>query len=683
MPNFAKRNKPLVVLGALALTFAGVTGISTPAMAADLGSVSTEAQLVTAINTANSTPGADSFTLTGTGFTLTADLPQITDALTITGPSSATFWIYADGYDAFNIASTAATASLSGFTLDGAGTNNSTFGIDSTGVALTVSDVVVTDSYAGLNVNGGSVQVSQSTFKNNDDLGTYISLSSATPASSLDQVHFLSNSSVGAQFDLSGTSSLTVSQSEALSNGYVGFQASQYDFSELTFTNTNSELNGYSGFELDAEDDATLTLTNTTASSNDGYGLELDTDNRVVVTITTITANSNLDDGIQSDTEKHGSLTMTNIVASDNDGDGVDLEAYLGNVVTATNITANDNSSDGVELGAHNDGSIVSMTNVTSTGNENGANFNEIEHGGDATLTNATLTGNDERGILIDDDSVDGTDSIITIKGVTSSGNGGGTLNGAGLTLVQSHNLTVNVSDSTFSGNNADRGAGIYSRLGNNDPATLSIINSTISGNSANTGGAIYVQSGAGGSFDLLSSTVANNSTPIGGGSPEDAAVYLQGATTTIHNTIIAGNTQSDLDISQGTALSIDYSLIQTRGADPGVSTAISSGSGNISGVSAGLGPLGMNGGTTATHLLLDSSPALNSGDPGGAGLITTDQRGLARIVGIIDMGAVEMAPALADTGANPTLPLLGGALVFGLGFLLLFETRRRRAKLS
>lgn len=59
--------------------------IASPAAAAD-ADVATYAELVAAINTANSTPGHDTIMITAP-ITLEADLPHITDSPTITGGS--------------------------------------------------------------------------------------------------------------------------------------------------------------------------------------------------------------------------------------------------------------------------------------------------------------------------------------------------------------------------------------------------------------------------------------------------------------------------------------------------------------------------------------------------------------------------------------------------------------------
>src|SRR5262249_3805065 len=56
------------------------------------------------------------------------------------------------------------------------------------------------------------------------------------------------------------------------------------------------------------------------------------------------------------------------------------------------------------------------------------------------------------------------------------------------------------------------------------------------------------------------------------------------------------------------------------------------------------LGPLADNGGPTATHALLANSPAIGQGsNPNG---LAIDQRGRARVVGNIDIGAFELQPA-------------------------------------
>lgn len=680
MSNAPRIPQTLAAFSAMALACAGVTLVAAPAHAADLGTVATEVELIAAINGANAAPGDDSFTFTGSGFSLTADLPVITDSLTITGPGSASFTLDAATFDAFVLGATTSSFDMSGVAVTGAGTTNSTYGVHVLGTtAVALNDVAVTNSLGGLLMTDGSVTAVSSSFTDNTDYGIDIDISSS-PGGSFDDVDFSSNGLAGANIDLYGTGTLLVTNSTADDNGDTGFDIEAYDDAAVTFTDTSATDNSSNGYIIWAEDDATLSFTNTTSTFSGSDGIQLDTYNRVVANFTNTTATDNVSDGIESDTRQHGSLTMTGVVASNNGSDGVDLEAYLGNVVTATNITANDNGGAGVEIGSHNDDSIVTMSNVSASGNSDGAIIDEVEHGGDAVLRDATFSGNTDRGILIDNESADSTDSIVTIQRVTSSGNGSGLLNGAGLTLVRTHGMVVNVLDSTFSGNSAQRGGGVYARLANSNPSSLNIVNSTISGNTADTAGAIHLQSGDSALVSILNSTVTNNTTTGVGGAPENGAVYLQGTSNTIRNSILAGNSISDLDIDAGTALVIDFSLIQLPGTDAGVATAISAGSDNLTGVSAALAPLANNGGTTLTHAPLSGSPAVNTGDPAYAGTLTTDQRGQNRIVGIIDMGAIEVQPFLAATGVSSATYLVGGVgSLLGISGLLAFMVARRR----
>src|SRR5205814_4076910 len=65
--------------------------------------------------------------------------------------------------------------------------------------------------------------------------------------------------------------------------------------------------------------------------------------------------------------------------------------------------------------------------------------------------------------------------------------------------------------------------------------------------------------------------------------------------------------------------------------------------------INPGLAPLGNYGGPTQTHALLNGSPAVNAGAIPAGVTLTTDQRGLPRVVGgQADVGSVEFAPPVA-----------------------------------
>src|SRR5690606_30241003 len=96
-----------------------------------------------------------------------------------------------------------------------------------------------------------------------------------------------------------------------------------------------------------------------------------------------------------------------------------------------------------------------------------------------------------------------------------------------------------------------------------------------------------------------------------------------------VRNSIIADNIDvpavyGDLDTYVQGPIDVDYSLI---GVPSSVAAdSVTAGTGNLVGVDPKLGPLADNGGATLTHLPLEGSPAIDTGDPAFTGL-TTDQR--------------------------------------------------------
>ena len=102
-----------------------------------------------------------------------------------------------------------------------------------------------------------------------------------------------------------------------------------------------------------------------------------------------------------------------------------------------------------------------------------------------------------------------------------------------------------------------------------------------------------------------------------------------------ITNSIIAGGTApTGQDIRNGAAtVTLNYSLLQNTAERDDRQRN------NLTGVDPLLAPLANNGGPTQTHLASFSSPVVNAGDPAGAGLPATDQRGLPRAPGVVAYG--------------------------------------------
>jgi hypothetical protein len=278
------------------------------------------------------------------------------------------------------------------------------------------------------------------------------------------------------------------------------------------------------------------------------------------------------------------------------------------------------------------------------------------------------------RVFVIDDGTSNHRD--IQLRGLTLTGgnvagfkNGGGILNRENLTLTASTirgnsttflggsiwttsgNLTV--AESTISGNSASHGGGIFSGA-NGNPGTTTILSSTISGNTASVsgGGVLNMQ----GLTVVSHSTITRNTAPAGGGS--GVSSYSNASTqTNIQSTIVAGNTNSDVDRFGGNGESSfhsdGYNLV-------GGGNALAAFANNdlVGVTNPRLVPLADNGGPTMTHALAAGSRAFDAGDPSAVGGIdgvpAFDQRGsgFPRVFnGRIDIGAFEsqiILPVLA-----------------------------------
>lgn len=242
-------------------------------------------------------------------------------------------------------------------------------------------------------------------------------------------------------------------------------------------------------------------------------------------------------------------------------------------------------------------------------------------------------------------------DGNLTVSGCHITGNtaddGGGILSDGPLTLL---NSTVSNNTAILNGN---AGGGI------NSQSTLTLTNSTISGNIVNAGnnngGGIW----ANGNSIITNSTITNNSAP---GANSAGGLFRNAGTVTIRNTIIAGNvnnsTVADVAAAGNTGItSSGYNLIGNPGAIPFSATLDQFGT-PATPRNPELGLLQNNGGSTPTHALVLSSPAVDKGETSGF-----DQRGFARPFNLTnidpatggnnsDIGAVEMR-ALIVTNAE------------------------------
>ena len=277
----------------------------------------------------------------------------------------------------------------------------------------------------------------------------------------------------------------------------------------------------------------------------------------------------------------------------------------------------------------------------------------------------------------------------LTISGNTLT-NGGGILNDGNLMVV----------NSTLTGNNAGTdGAGIHQTAA---ATSLTLINTTISGNSAaGSGGGVIV---LGGTMTSINSTFTNNvADSDNNGTGTGGGIAAQAGTTILKNTIVAGNLNEDGgsdaadDVSGTVDASSSFNLIGTGGSG-GLSNGVNNNQVGVA--SAGLGPLANNGGTTQTHALLATSPAIEAGsnanlpadtfdldaDANTAETLPVDQRGTSfpRIADsadvdttqTVDIGAFELHPSVGDitdktTAEDTAVPQITFNLGDGTGSLI------------
>ncbi len=232
---------------------------------------------------------------------------------------------------------------------------------------------------------------------------------------------------------------------------------------------------------------------------------------------------------------------------------------------------------------------------------------------------------------------------VVNLNRCTISGNVCGNVSG-----IYLQDGTSVITSSTISGNS---GSGISEAIRNNaasSNATLTLINSTVSGNTAGTGNAAIRGQGAAAktsTITLVNATITQNTTNASG---QHGAIWLQPGPTHVlqlRNTIVSGNLSGGLpyDIEGSADPASVNNLIGTGG---GLTNGVN---GNIVGVDDPiLGPLQNNGGPTATHEPLCSSPAIDAGDNSVTGLpyaLATDQRGAGFVRsshGAVDIGAYE-----------------------------------------
>jgi hypothetical protein len=667
-------------------------------LATDAGS------LAWAITQANANPGSRILFDAGLrpSLVITADPPAIEQDVTVLGPGSGLQSIETPD-TVFTITGTAPgsiAVAITGLTLQS--TTAGTAGVTATNADVTLTDLVATGFGLGVSVVNGSLDATAVDASGNGT-GLYFDGNAAGQNLTLEDV--TANGGLAATFGVYAStqgSSVTIDGLTTDENITYGLLLS-CDGGSISITDAHADGNGVVGIGLGIASGAIATITDSSATGGATAGFDLgvvDAGSRL--SGSDLLAEGNESYGIFVDGASGGGiLTLTGVTARANDGNGIDLAATSGGSITITNSLFELNGPDpcgcggsGIVIEADDAEVTISNTDVLDNRSDNGAGIDVPAFTGDALLTieDSTIARNtaqfDGGGIGLYDLGVGNATGGVTILRTTIDGNTATTGDGAGIAIDNLAHRTsgepiVLVSQSTISGNAAPAGVGggIWLRKDgvDADPAILDLLDSTISGNTATDGAGLFLESDGAVPGALATrvrhTTVAANAASAGTG----GVLAYGGEQSLALDHALLGDNGTDLD-STGpvAAFAARFSLVELS------TLTLPAGQGNIEGVDPRLSPLADNGGPTRTHMLLDGSPAFNTGDPNFVPPPTSDQRGEPRVFQIIDIGALERRFALPPTGRpTPTPAILLtalGALLTGFALTTRLRGRTRRA---
>ena len=486
-----------------------------------------------AIIDANGAAGADTieFATEVSGMiTLQSDLPDITEALTISGPGAANLTISGDGtWAVFAIAPINAgeAVTISGLTITDGQSATSGSGISAFLATLNVESVVLTE-----NVGGGAGAI--------DTFGSTVSIVDSTIDRNIASV---------ADYSSQG--------------GGISSFGGTIVISGCTITNNTADV---AGGILAAG--ASATITGSTISSNIA---------------------SDFAGGMLLDT---GISSVSDSIIDGNSAESVGGALVFGPATSVTNTRISNNVATGNVGGAVIVGETSTVLDrLTVTGNV-GELIGGLSLNTGGTLSSSTISGNTGAGVEI----VDNYYGDTSIAGVRS--------------LIGAQELHV-PSKSRATG-------------------PLAISHTTVTGNS-------------------LEGIVASIQQPKFANQPQGSAPSVPGiVSVSLDHVLLADNGLDDL----ASPVSARWSFIEKP-----VASAVDPSDHNITGVDPQLQPLLFVSDTVSVIPVPFGSPAWNAGDPAFSPPPEFDQRGLPRIVEIVDIGSYEVQ----ELPANPTIPTFAG----------------------
>jgi hypothetical protein len=526
-----------------------------------------------------------------------------------------------------------------------------------------------------------------------------ITVNSLTNVSANDGVCTLTEAIASANNNAAGTTNCTAGSGTDIINFSVSGTIN-ISGANLTTISSPITIDGGSAITIDAVNTATRRIFNITGA------------NAVTIQNITLTDGSQTNGGcIQS---ASATLTIINTTIDDctatsgTFGGGAIYVPDGGSPsLILTNVTLTDNIATNGDGGAiyGDDGTDITATNLIATGNQapTGSGAVIIYNAYGVNTSNVTITGvsnisnNSAPGGAIsikDDDGhlITGVTFNANIGGVpaTTAGNGAAiqTLGVADITI--SNNIFTNnityffgsggaievgdaasavIEDNTFTTNESDYGGAIHVAEG-----TVTIRRNAFLNNEAvDEGGAIYLSesSGGGGTISITNNTFDGNIANSDGG----GAIRNRFGNATIYNNTFTNNSTpgagSVLNVDSGSQTSFANNIFEdnigaaTCSVNAPVSftnqgnnlfdsaTGCSPGGSDLTGTTADLGALALNGGTTLNRMPGDAGDAIDAASATYAP--ATDQRGVARPFGAADdIGSVEN-----DTPADSDGPII------------------------
>lgn len=327
--------------------------------------------------------------------------------------------------------------------------------------------------------------------------------------------------------------------------------------------------------------------------------------------------------------------------------DSLNISTIAGNAIHATSGDLHISHlkvSNSPDAGIYQEYGQLTVDDVLLDGNGTGINIDTVF---DTVIRNSSITNSTTNGGILFDNNGTGATLLIDKSDIS---NNAATGNGGGFNAHGDHTTSIKILDSTIANNTSgDKGGGIYINNAAGSTMDVTIEQSTLSSNEAIYGGGIYYDDIlASAPLTIKSSTIVNNVTRYSG-----AGINHKGnGGISIQNSVIALNTATNSSSGwvnlDGVFNTVDHSWLGNNNYLDGNSTppnitnpatnSVIDGDDSLLNIST----LADNGGPTFTHVPLVGSPLLETGNPATVDLSSTDQRGVSREVGILDIGAVE-----------------------------------------